>query len=343
MIRVVAKRFGGPEVLELEETATPSPGEGEVLVRLLSVGMNHADLMGRRGEYKLSTGEPPFVPGLEGGGVIESVGAGVSDRDVGQRVVLGLDVARPVDGGGTYRSHMVVPARQAIVAPDKLAQAELGAIWLTHLTAWGCLVWRQNVGPGVFVGIPAASSGVGIAAAQIARRAGATTIGLTTSPAKVDRLRLAAGDAFDHLIVTANEQGPLPWYKDIRRVTSEHGVDVFFDPVAAGSFLGSEIRCLAQHGTIWVYGLLAKSGAVDVTPIIRKHATIRGWLVNELADASAGGSESALHRGYREVLDGFSDGRYRQPIDRTFPLAQAREAHEYMERGGHVGKIVLIP
>lgn len=343
MIRVVVKCFGGPEVLELEEAATPGPGAGEVLVRLLSIGMNHADLMGRRGEYKLSTGEPPFVPGLEGGGVIEAVGPGVRERKVGQRVVLGIDVARPIDGGGTYRSHMVVPARQAIVAPDGLPDAQLGAIWLTYLTAWGCLVWRQRVGPGMFIGIPAASSGVGLAAAQVAKRAGATTIGLTTSPAKVERLRQVAGDAFDHLIVTANSQGPLPWYKDIRRVTADHGVDVFFDPVAAGNFLGSEIRCLAQHGTIWVYGLLAQPGPVDVTPLIRKHASIRGWLVSELADAACGGGEATLEQGYREVLGALADGRYRQRVDRTFPLAQAREAHEYMQRGSHVGKIVLVP
>lgn len=339
MKRVVVEQFGGVETLRVIEEPTPEPGAGEVRVRLTSVGMNHADLMARRGEYKLSSGEPPFTPGLEGGGVIEAIGGGVTWLRIGDRVILGNDLRTP--GQGAYRTHVVcrasgvVPAPPAHVIPDE----QLGAIWLTYLTAWGCLVWKQQLKPGQFVGIPAASSGVGLAAAQVVKRAGGVAIGLTSSPAKVDRIRATPRCSFDHLVVTANEQGPLPWYKDIRRVTNDHGIDVYFDPVAAGNFLGSEIRTLAQHGTIWVYGLLGAPGLVDVSPLIRKHAAIRGWLVSELTDAG----EDTLQAAYRAVLDGFADGSYRQHVDRLFALDDVRAAHEYMERGGHVGKLVLVP
>lgn len=340
--KVVVSQFGGVENLQIVEEPMPRPGPGQVRIGVLSIGMNHADLMARRGEYRLSSGDPPFTPGLEAGGVIDAVGEGVTDRKVGQRVVVGPDVPRLSAGGagGTYRTHYVCPANRTYLAPDNLPDEQLGAVWLAYLTAWGCLVWKHGLKAGAFVALPAASSSVALAAAQVARQCGAVTIGLTTSAAKVEKIKAIKSCAYDHLLITHDaEKKPTPWYKDIKRITADHGVDVFFDPVASGDYLNSEIRTLAQFGTIHVYGLLGEVGKVDVTPLIRKHAAIRGWA---LAEFIAGGA-SRIDPACQAILEGFAAGRFVQHVERVFRFEEVREAQAFMEEGRHIGKLVLKP
>jgi NADPH:quinone reductase-like Zn-dependent oxidoreductase len=346
MIEVQVHRFGSPNVLEVVEVPLPEPGPGQVRIRLTSIGLNHADLMARAGEYRLYSGEPPFVPGLEGGGVIDAVGPGVVSRRVGERVVISPGAPRlskqqkTPTPGGTYRSHYVVAEADALPAPDALPDDQLGAIWLAYLTAWGCLVWKQNLQPGQTVVLPAASSSVALAAAQIVRERGAVPIGLTTSPAKVEILRAMPSCVYEEILVTRKSDGTdHEWVNVLRRKTRGRGVDVFFDPVAAGDFLQNEIRCLAQSGTIWVYGLLGKPGVVDVTPLIRKWASIRGWVLGELTSADP----ALVDRACRELLEGFARGAYRQQLGGTYPLREVRRAHEEMELGRHIGKLVLVP
>jgi NADPH:quinone reductase-like Zn-dependent oxidoreductase len=338
--RVVVERFGGPEVLELRRVEPETPGPGQVVVRLTSIGLNHADLMGRRGKYRLSTGDPPFTPGLEGGGVIESVGEGVDVGRIGQRVILAPDASRlggPV--AGTYASHVVCSAASALPAPDALPDNQLGAIWLPYLTAWGCLQWKQRVRPGQIVALPAASSSTALAAGQLARAAGCTTIGLTTSPGKTE----AIADRYDHLVVTHEEvdgeRRMRPWHRDLRRLTDGRGVDVFYDPVASGPYLETEIKSLADGGTVWVYGLLGSPGPVDVTPLIRKHAAIRGWALSELVDAG----QEAWRPGAEFLLDHLANSNLQQTLGGRFTLDQVQEAHTAMARGQHIGKLVLVP
>ena len=215
-----------------------------------------------------------------------------------------------------------------------------GGVWLPYLTAWGCLVWKQDLKPGQTVGIPAASSSVAIAAAQIVRMRGGVSIGLTTSAAKAERLKATPGAAFDHMIVTRDGEGaPLPWHQGIRRIAGAAGVDVFFDPVAAGEFLEKEIHCLARHGTIWIYGLLGEPGKVDVTPLIRKHGAVRGWVLGEIMDA---GHETVMGC-CREILEGLGSGALNLVMGGTYPLADVRRAHEEMARAAHIGKLALVP
>jgi NADPH:quinone reductase-like Zn-dependent oxidoreductase len=342
MKRVVVRQFGDVDQLDVLDEPTPQPGRGQVLVRRTSIGMNHADLMARRGEYRLSSGDPPFTPGLEGGGVIEAVGADVSDRRAGQRVVLSPDAPRlaAAGRGGTYRTHYLCAAAQTVPAPDALPDDQLGAVWLPYLTAWGCLVWKQKLQPGQIVALPAASSSVALAAAQIVKSLGGQAIGLTTRLDKKQRIEALDTARYDHVIITRNEAGgDLPWHREFKAITDGHGVDVFFDPVAAGDYLNTEIRCLAQHGVIWVYGLLGEAGVVDVTPLIRKYAAIRGWVLNELI--REGGE--AVTDGCRWILDRFADGTFRQHVDHAFGLDHVRHAHTVMQRGAHVGKLVLVP
>ncbi len=355
MKQVIVEQFGGPEQLRLVELATPEPGQGQVRVRLSSIGMNHADLMARRGAYRLSSGEPPFTPGLEGGGVVDAVGPGVSDRAVGERVVLGPDVprlGRPRQPGsglsgaeGTYRSHYICDAQDTYPAPDNLPDEQLGCLWLGYLTAWGCLAWKQRLdradGPRV-VALPAASSGVALAAGQIVKciDPAHTVIGLTSSPHKMEQLAAMAEARYDHLVVTTGTHGePLPWHRDLKALTDGRGVDVFFDPVGAGAYLETEVRCLAQHGTVWVYGLLGRAEKVDLSPLIRKHAQVRGWALSELLDAG----REAFEPGCGQILAAVAGGELKLRIAETFALDEVRHAHETMEKGAHVGKLVLVP
>ncbi|MEQ9459603.1 MAG: zinc-binding dehydrogenase [Phycisphaeraceae bacterium] len=342
MQRVIVKAFGGTDQLQVENPPTPEPKSGEVRVRVTSIGMNHAELMGRRGEYKLSTGEPPFTPGLEAGGIIEAVGEAVTTRKIGERVIIAPSAPRVGAGGygGTYRSHYLVDASLVIPAPDAIPDDQLGAIWLPYLTAWGCLCWLHQLKQGQTVALPAASSSVALAASQIAKQAGAIPIGLTRSEKKAKALKDHRTAAYAHIIATNNDDGSMkPWHRDLKSLTDGRGIDVFFDPVASGEYLNTEIRALADDGIIYVYGLLGATDTVDVTPLIRKRAAIRGWGMTEIVQAG----ETAWRAGCEAVLNGFEQGAYRQEIDHTFPLSQVRSAHEAMERAQHLGKLVLIP
>ena len=334
MYRVVVQAFGDVDQLVIETVPDPVPAPGELVVQLASVGMNHADLMARRGAYRLVSGNPPFTPGLEGGGVIVAVGQGVDDRMEGQRVILTLDApaSRGV-GQGTYQSHYVVDASKTLLVPDSLENHLLGALWLPYLTAWGCLVWKQNIQPGQRVLLPAASSSVAIAASQVVKHYGGVAIGTTSSPEKVDALSHMPEARFDHLVLTSKQD----WWREVKQLTEGKGCDIIFDPIAAGSFLNQEIRLLAHHGALWIYGLLGQPDTVDVTPLIRKMASLRGWLLNELVG-------SGLEQGaYRHVLDRVSDGTYQLPIAATFSLQDVQQAHRTMEAGKHIGKLILIP
>ncbi len=332
---VQVEKFGGPEVLRVIEQPTPEPGDDQVRVRITSIGMNHADLMARRGEYKLASGDPPFIPGLEAGGVIEALGPHVNPRHLGKRVILAPDIPRAAQGGGTYRSHILCPVSMTIPAPDEIPDDQLGAIWLSYLTAWGCLVWKQRIGAGDVIALPAASSSVALAAAQIAKDNGATTIGLTSHKDKIKALQKLPTARYDYLVASHD----IDWPGQIKDLTDGRGVDVFFDPVGAGSYLDSEIRCLARRGVIWIYGLLGEPDVVDVSPLIRKQGAIRGWLLYDLVEAGP----AALQDACTHVLDGFRRGIFEQAIARRFALDDVQEAHAYMERGEHIGKLVLTP
>ena len=333
MKKVIVDGFGGPEQLRLVELADPTPAPDQVLVRLTSIGMNNADLMARRGEYKLISGRPPFTPGLEGGGEIVVVGAAVSDRQPGQRVMLTLDAPRHQGiGQGTYQSHYAIQADKTVPVPEGIADELLGALWLPYLTAWGCLVWKQNMQPGQRVLLTAASSSVAIAAAQIVKHYGGIAVGTTTRPEKLAQLQALPEARYDHLLVTQGD-----WYRQAKGLTQGQGYDIIFDPVAAGAFLATEIRLLAQRGALWIYGLLGDPDVVDVSPLIRKMASLRGWLLNELAGS---GIERAA---YQHVIDRVVESTYQLPVAATFPLGDVRQAHEFMEQNRHIGKLILLP
>lgn len=318
----------------------------EVRVRVTSIGLNHADLMGREGKYKVSTGDPPFVPGLEAGGVIEEVGEEVDAARIGERVILAPTLPRPIAGehGGTYRSHLVIDESLAMLAPDALPNDQLGAVWLPYLTAWGCLAWKDQLKPGSTVGIPAASSSLGLAAAQVVKALGGTAIGLTSSPDKAQAIQALPTSRFDHIVVTHDRDAQgnrtmRPWHRELKQITDGKGVDVFFDPVASGEYLSAEVRSLAKGGRIYIYGLLGDPGPTDLSPLIIKNASLHGWVLDQTIKAGVHVWQQAC----KEILERFIDGTFKQHIAASYPLADVRRAHEEMQQGQHIGKLVLVP
>jgi NADPH:quinone reductase-like Zn-dependent oxidoreductase len=214
----------------------------------------------------------------------------------------------------------------------------LGALWLAYLTAWGCIAWKQEIRTGEAVLITAASSPVAWAAAQIARSRGALTIGVTTSPAKATAMQGMPGNPYDHLIASRDGEGqPRAWTNEVRRLTGTAGVRCVFDPVGAGAHMDQLIKVLGQGGTIWIYGLLGEVGPVNLFPLIRKWASIRGWLLGELVE------QGPLREGMEETLARVATGEWRLPIAASFPLGEVRRAHEVMATAKHLGKLILVP
>ncbi|MEM1211197.1 MAG: zinc-binding dehydrogenase [Planctomycetota bacterium] len=358
MQRVLIEQFGGPEVLRVLDEPTPTAddlGPDDVLVRMTSIGMNRAEIMGREGQYKLSTGDPPFTPGLEGGGILEAVGSGVAGVKPGDRVTLTPGVTRPPSdtesepaNGGAYRSHYLCPADCVMPVPDAVPDDQLGALWLPYLTAHGCLHWLHRLHEQPehrrVVAFSAASSSVALAAAQVAKSMGATTIGLTSSPAKLDAIRALPTARYDHLLAThaptpQADRTLLPFYRDLFRLTEGRGVDVFFDCVGAGQYLSHEITALAELGTVYIYGLLGKPAPVNLGTLIRKKGSLRGYAMTEFRQA---GPEHWRPQA-QLVLDGFANGTYTQHLAGTFPLADVQRAHTVMAQNRHIGKLVLVP
>ena len=273
--------------------------------------------------------------------MVEAVGERVQRVKPGDRVVLSPMVVRLQGGrGGTYRTHYICDEADVFAAPAELPDDLLGAVWLSHLTAWGALASVRGgyIGSlqGRTVALPAASSSVALAAAQVVREQGGISVGLTTRKSKAE----AVASAYDHVVVTHDvARNMKPWHRELKAITDGRGVNVFFDPVAAGEYLNTEIRALAEGGTICIYGLLGQAGTVDVTPLIRK----RGSMVGYTNDALFALGEGVWTAACREVLNGFARGTYTQRLGGTFALDEVRAAHTAMERGDHIGKLVLIP
>ena len=334
--------FGDVDQLKLREGPDPEPGPGEVLIEVTSIGLNHAELMARRGEYKAASGEPPFIPGIECGGVITSVGDSVSPDRVGERVAVSPAAPRnEATGGGTYRSHYVCPADHALAVPDAVPDDQLGALWLAYLTAWGALVVKHGIGPGDIVGLPAASSSVALAAAQIARDRGAVPIGLTRYEDKAEQIQDLPTAAYEHVIATHDrDDGSLTRFdRKLKELTDGQGVDLFFDPVAAGAYLQQEIRSLASGGSVCIYGLLGKPDQLDVQPLIIRGGSITSFVLYQLLD----GDPPPWRHACGEILKRFADGRFVQHLDATWPLAEVQTAHAEMEKSEHAGKLALVP
>ena len=331
MRSVVITRHGPPEVLQVQDRPEPTPARGEVLIDVHAAGINFADVMARMGLYP-DAPKPPCVIGYEVAGIVAAVGDGVDGPAVGDRV------AAPVRFGG-YAERVVTAAGGVITQPDHMSFEEGAAIPVNYATAWEAIMRAGNVQPGERVLIHSAGGGVGIAATQLAKHAGAEVWG-TASPGKHEAIR---GCGVDHPLdyTTAGWQRGLPEF------------DLVMDAIGGASFRRS-YKLLRAGGRLVCFGasalvagsernLLAAAKTAVQMPwfnIIRQMSASKAVMgLNVLTLWDEHGSE----RWSAPLTELIENGTIRPIVARAFPFDQAGEAHRFISERRNTGKVVLIP
>jgi len=315
-------RHGGPEVLQLEEVATPSPGPGQLLVRLEAIGVNFIDIYHRTGLYKVPL---PYGVGIEGAGIVEAAGERVAEPQIGERVAW----AGPP---GSYATHALVPADRAVRVPKSVDGRSAAALMLQGMTAHYLTHSTFPLGPGDTCLVHAAAGGVGLLLTQIARRRGARVLA-TVSTEEKERLARQAGA--DEVILYTKED----FVGAVRRATSGAGVRVVYDSVGKETFAGS-LDSLAPRGMLVLYG--QSSGVVP--PLELQLLSIKGSLyVTRPTLGHYTATAEELGGRARDLFAWLEDGSLRLRVGATFPLADAAEAHRQLEARKTTGKILLLP
>jgi NADPH2:quinone reductase len=320
-IRVHA--HGGPEVMILEDVATPEPGPGQVLVRHRAIGVNYIDTYFRTGAYAVPS--LPFTPGNEGAGEVVSVGEGVVSFKPGDRVAY-------VAGPGSYAEERVVDAKSVVALPDGITYETAAAMMLKGLTAQYLLRRTFRVESGHTILVHAAAGGVGLILCQWAKALGCTVIGTVGSR---DKEKLARENGCDHAILYREEDFAVR----VKEITGGAGCEVVYDGVGRATFPAS-LDCLKPFGMFVSFGsasgaieafdigLLAKKGSLYATrPTLFTHIANRDVLVGMAADLF--------------VVVG--SGQVKIPIHSRLPLASAVEAHRALEGRATTGATVLLP
>ena len=322
MRAAVITAHGGPEVLRVADVPEPVPGSAEVLVDVVASALNRADLLQRMGLYP---GPPmdPEVPGLEFAGRVVATGDGVTRWSAGDPVM-------GITAGGGHAERLVVHQDQAVRVPRGMDLAMAGALPEVFITAWDALVLQGGLSAGGTALVHAGASGVGTAAIQLCRMAGAEVL-VTASAGKVDRcLSLGAARAVDY----ASED----WVAAVADHTAGRGVDVVLDVVGA-DYLDRNLDALAVGGTIVQVGVM---GGGSATFGLGKMLFRRATLVGTTLRARSLDEKVSVSRAFEDrVVPGFEDGRLEVVVDRRYPLDDIAEAHAYMETNASVGKIAL--
>jgi putative PIG3 family NAD(P)H quinone oxidoreductase len=323
MLAIEIAGHGGPEVLRTVERPVPSPGVGDVLVRVAAAGVNRPDILQRQGKYPPPPGASD-LPGLEIAGTVALIDPAVQRWRVGDRV-CGL-----VTGGG-YAEFCVVPAPQCLPIPDRLSSAEAAAIPETFFTVWTNLFQRAALREAETVLVHGGTSGIGTTAIQLARAFGAARVFATagTDAKCAACVRLGA-----HAINYRTQD----FVQVVRSETSGRGVDIVVD-IVGGDYLQRNIDCLAMHGRLIQIGLLGGTRAqINLTPVMQRRLTLTGSTLRVRTVEEKG----AIARELEERVWPLLASRQVVPvIDRILPLRRASEAHRLLESGEIIGKVVL--
>jgi NADPH:quinone reductase-like Zn-dependent oxidoreductase len=334
--------FGGPDVLVHEEVDVPAPGDGEVLLRVLACAVNRFDVDVREGTSRFPVGLP-HVGGIEVVGRIAALGPGVSDWTVGDRVLPDLMspcgdcrycrggrqsiCAQPgfisFSTGGGYAEYLTCDESHLIPVPEALGDIQAAALQMAFATAWHMLFTQGDLRAGERVLIHSVGSGVGSAALQLAKLAGAEVIGTASSPAKLERAgRLGLDVGIDHTAEDVPDR--------VFAATGGAGADLVFDHVG-GEFFAIGLESLAKGGRVVICG--GHAGEVvplDVIPFFRAEKRIIG-------------AQSHTRAETERVLDLAAQGRVQPVVHETFPLHETRAATELVELRQNFGKVVIVP
>ena len=327
MRAVVIAQHGGVEGLEVREVERPLALGDRVRVRVHAAALNRADLLQRRGHYPAPPGAPADIPGLEFAGKVEQMGADVRAWRVGQRVF-------GITGGGAQAEYAVVPENALAAVPDNLDWAEAAAVPEAFITAHDALFTQGGLTIGERVLVHAAGSGVGLAALQLARAAGADTCGTARTAAKLERAREYG---LDEAVAVGDD--PQVLADAVRRWTNGAGVQLILDLVGA-SYLAANLDALAVRGRLLLVGTMGGAQApLNYGVVMSKRLQIIGTV---LRARSAEEKARATRLFAAHVCPLLARGTIRPVIDRTYALAEVRAAHTRLEGNESFGKVVLL-
>ena len=319
---VLVEEPGGPEQLRLIEMPKPEPGRDQALVKIAAAGVNYIDIYHRTGLYKV---DPPITLGMEGAGVVEAVGEGVTEVAPGDRVAYAM--AR-----GSYAEYAVVPAWMLVKLPPALDFQSAAAAMLQGMTAHYLTHSTFPLKSGDACLIHAAAGGVGLLLVQMAKMRGARVFGTVSTPAKAELARQAGAD----VVILYTEQDFL---EVVRRETNGRGVDVVYDSVGAATW-DKSLDCLRPRGMMVSFGnasgpvpafqplVLSQKGSLFLTrPTLGHYTATREELLWRAGD----------------VLSWVQDGRLKLRIERVYRLEEAAEAHRALESRATSGKLLIVP
>src|SRR4051794_36755750 len=313
---------GGPDVLRYEDVPDPECPDGCVLIDVEAISLEGGDLLHRAGSPPPAT---PHVVGYLAAGTIAEVGAGVSDRAVGDRVVT-------LNAAGSHAARRAVPAMSTWPIPEGVDAAPAACVPVAYGTAQECLITAGGLQAGQTVLIHAGAGGVGMAAIQIAKQAGATVLSTASSDEKLERLKDLG---LDHGINYAQDN----FAERTRELTDGRGADVILDSVG-GQNLVDSIGALAYRGTLVSVGVAGRAGSeVEAKQLWGQNNTLRGVFLGGALLTEY----PRVHGMIAELFDQVASRSLRVEIDRTFPLSEAAEAHAYLESRQAFGRVVMTP
>jgi NADPH2:quinone reductase len=316
MRAVEISKPGGPEVLQPAERPKPAPKDGEILIKVAAAGVNRPDVLQRSGNYAAPP-DASDLPGLEVAGEVVSPGKTFKVGDL---------VCALVHGGG-YAEFCVAPEVQALPLPKGLSLVEAASLPETFFTVWGNVFDRGGLVPGETLLVQGGSSGIGVSAIQMAAAMGNRVFATAGSDDKVAAcLRLGAAKAFNYKT------------QDFEKELQKETINVILDMVG-GDYVPKELRCIAEDGRlVFIAFLRGMKAEMDIGLVMRKRITITGSTLRPRPVAFKG----AIARSLREKIWPLLErGKIKPEIYKTFPLAQAADAHRLMESSQHIGKIVL--
>lgn len=328
MKAMLSKAPGGPETLELTELPDPEPAKGEVRVRVRAAGLNFPDTLIIQDLYQMKPPRP-FAPGGEVAGEVEAVGEGVSDLSKGDRVLA-------LTGFGGFATHVVVNAAKVIKIPDAMPFEDAACFVLTYGTSHHALKDRAQLQKGESVLILGAAGGVGIAAVQLAKAAGARVIAAVSSQEKADFCR---DHGADEVIIYPREMdrdAQKEFSGQIKALAGKGGVDVVYDAVG-GDYAEPAVRALAWKGRFLVVGFPAGIPKIPLNLTLLKGSQIMGvfW----------GASTQIEPKGHLENMSDlfglYAEGKIKPQISARFPLEDAAKAMQLMQERKVMGKVVL--
>lgn len=317
----------GVSALQWKELPTPTPGAGQVLIEIKAASLNFPDLLIVQNKYQFKP-PLPFVPGAEYAGVIQAVGEGVSHLKVGQHVAC-------LSGTGGFGTHTLAPAALCMPLPDSFPFVDAAAFIMIYATSHHALMDRAQLKAGETVLILGAAGGVGTAAIQIAKQAGARVIAATSSD---EKCALCKSIGADDIINYSRDTPPKEFREAIKSLTQGKGPDVIYDPVG-GDFAEPALRSIAWRGRYLVVGFA--SGPIPTLPLnlaLLKGASIVGVFWGDFSRREPIAQGAMM----QELAQWYAQGKIKPVIDQTMPMSELKAAYAHMGSRGVMGKLVLV-